>query len=134
MLQIQLFRTDKNRIIEGLQKKNFKDLEIVDEIIALDEAKRNVQQQSENLAATANAISKSIGQLMASGKEEEAEQKKQEVAQQKEQAKDLSNQLAEAEQKLHDLIISLPNLPHSSVPVGKTPEENEIVREGGKMP
>ena len=134
MLQIQLFRTDKNRIIEGLQKKNFKDLEIVDEIIALDEAKRNVQQQSENLAATANAISKSIGQLMASGKKEEAEQKKQEVAQQKEQAKDLSNQLAEMEQKLHDLIISLPNLPHSSVPVGKTPEENEIVREGGKMP
>ena len=134
MLQIQLFRTDKNRIIEGLQKKNFKDLQIVDEIIALDESKRNIQQQSENLAAISNAISKSIGQLMASGKKEEAEQKKQEVAQQKEQAKELSNQLTEAEQKLHDLIISLPNLPHSSVPTGKTPEENEVVREGGKMP
>lgn len=134
MLQIQLFRTDKNRIIEGLQKKNFKDLQIVDEIIALDEHKRTIQQQSETLSAAANAASKSIGQLMASGKKEEAEQKKQEVAQQKEQAKDLSNQLAEAEQKLHDLIISLPNLPHHSVPVGKTPEENEVVREGGKMP
>lgn len=134
MLQIQLFRQDKERIVEGLQKKNFKDLHIVDEIIALDEAKRHIQQQSETLAASANAISKSIGQLMAAGKKEEAEQKKQEVAQQKEEAKTLSTQLAEAEQKLHDLIISLPNLPHASVPAGKTPEENEIVREGGQMP
>lgn len=134
MLQIQLFRTDKNRIIEGLQKKNFKDLQIVDAIISLDEEKRNIQQQSETLAAASNAISKSIGQLMAGGKKEEAEQKKQEVAQQKEQAKELSAKLAEAEQQLHDLIISLPNLPHPSVPAGKTPEENEIVREGGQMP
>jgi len=134
MLQIQLFRTDKNRIIEGLQKKNFKDLQIVDTIISLDEEKRNIQQQSEALAASSNAISKSIGQLMASGKKEEAEQKKQEVAQQKEEAKELTARLADAEQQLHDLIISLPNLPHASVPVGKTPEENEIVREGGKMP
>jgi seryl-tRNA synthetase len=134
MLQIQLFRTDKNRIIEGLQKKNFKDLQIVDAIISLDEEKRNIQQQSEALAASSNAISKSIGQLMATGKKEEAEQKKQEVAQQKEEAKELSAKLADAEQQLHDLIISLPNLPHSSVPVGKTPEENEVVREGGKMP
>jgi seryl-tRNA synthetase len=134
MLQIQLFRTDKNRIIEGLQKKNFKDLQIVDAIISLDEAKRNIQQQSETLAASSNAISKSIGQLMATGKKEEAEQKKQEVAQQKEEAKELSAKLAEAEQQLHDLIVSLPNLPHHSVPAGKTPEENEIVREGGKMP
>jgi seryl-tRNA synthetase len=134
MLQIQLFRQDKERILEGLQKKNFKDLAIVDEIIALDEAKRQLQQQSENLAAASNAASKSIGQLMAAGKKEEAEQKKAEVAQQKEQAKELSNQLAAAEQKLHDLIISLPNLPHASVPPGKTPEENEVVREGGKLP
>ncbi|KAA5533131.1 serine--tRNA ligase [Taibaiella lutea] len=134
MLQIQLFRTDKNRIIEGLQKKNFKDLQIVDAIISLDEEKRNIQQQSEALAASSNAISKSIGQLMATGKKEEAEQKKQEVAQQKEEAKALAAKLADAEQQLHDLIVSLPNLPHTSVPAGKTPEENEIVREGGKMP
>lgn len=134
MLQIQLFRTDKERIIAGLEKKNFKDLQIVDEIIALDEEKRNIQQQSESLAATSNAISKSIGQLMAAGKKEEAEQKKQEVAQQKEQAKELTASLAAAEQKLHDLIISLPNLPHSAVPFGKTPEENEVVRQGGQMP
>lgn len=134
MLQIQLFRQDKERITAGLKKRHFKDLHIVEEIIALDEEKRHIQQQSETLAANANAAAKSIGQLMASGKKEEAEQKKQEVAQHKEQAKELTASLAAAEQKLHDMLVILPNLPHDSVPEGKTPEENEIMRQGGHMP
>jgi seryl-tRNA synthetase len=134
MLQIQLFRQEKDRIVEGLKKKHFKELHIVEEIIALDEEKRNIQQQSESLAAAINTASKSIGQLMASGNKEEAESKKQEVTLQKEQTKDLTLKLAAAEQKLHDLMVSLPNLPHSSVPEGKTPEENEVVRSGGQIP
>lgn len=131
MLQIQLFRQEKERILAGLQKKNFKNLAIVDEIIQLDEDKRQIQQQSETLAANANVAAKEIGKLMASGNKEAAEIKKQEVTAQKEQAKALADQLAAAEQQLNDLLISLPNLPHSSVPAGKTPEENEIVRTGG---
>ncbi|PSK90139.1 serine--tRNA ligase [Taibaiella chishuiensis] len=134
MLQINLFRTDKEQIIAGLQKKHFKDLHVVDEIIALDEEKRNIQQQSETLAAAMNAASKSIGQLIASGDKAAAEAKKQEVTQHREQAKELGLNLAAAEQKLHDLVISLPNLPHASVPEGKTPEENEVVRSGGAIP
>jgi seryl-tRNA synthetase len=134
MLQIQLLRQDKERVIEGLKRKHFKDLHLVDEIITLDEEKRKIQQQSEALSAASNAASKSIGQLMAAGKKDEAEQKKQEVKQHKEQEKELGDQLAAAEQKLHELLVSLPNMPHSSVPEGKTPEENVVVREGGKMP
>ncbi len=134
MLPIQLFRQEKERIVAGLKKRNFKDLHLVDEIITVDEEKRHLQQQSESLAASANAASKSIGQLMASGKKEEAEQKKQEVAQQKEQAKELATQLAAAEEKLHHLLLSIPNMPHASVPDGKTPEENVEVRRGGEMP
>lgn len=134
MLQIQLFRQNKEHIIEGLKKKHFKELHLVEEIIALDETKRNIQQQSESLSAASNAASKSIGQLIAAGQKEEAEQKKQEVAQHREQAKELASELAVAEQKLHDLLVSLPNLPHSSVPEGKTPEENVEVRGGGNMP
>ncbi|MFT4062716.1 MAG: serine--tRNA ligase [Edaphocola sp.] len=134
MLQIQLFRQDKERILAGLKKKHFKDPQLVDEIIALDELKRNLQQQSETLSAASNAASKAIGQLMAAGKKDEAEQKKLEVKQGKEQEKALADQLAEAEQKLHHLIVSLPNLPHGSVPEGKTPEENIVVREGGAIP
>jgi len=134
MLPIQLFRQDAAHIIAGLKKKHFKDLHLVEEIIRLDEEKRRIQQQSEALSAASNAASKAIGQLMASGNKEEAAQKKQEVKQHKEQEKQLAEALAEAEQKLYDLLVSLPNLPHSSVPEGKTPEENEIVRQGGQMP
>jgi len=134
MLQIQLFRQDKERIIEGLKRKHFKELHIVEEIIALDEEKRNIQQQSETIAANANASAKAIGQLMAAGKKEEADSKKAEVAEQKELGKNLVHELAAAEQKLHDLIVSLPNLPHSSVPNGKTPEENEVVSSEGAIP
>jgi seryl-tRNA synthetase len=134
MLQIQLFRQEKERVVDGLKKKNFKDLHLVDEIIALDEEKRNIQQQVESIAAAGNAAAKLIGQLMASGQKEEAEQKKQEVAQGKERTKELNQQLLDAENRLHDLIVSLPNLPHSSVPEGTTPEHNEVVRTGGSMP
>ncbi len=134
MLQIQLFRQDKERIIEGLKKKNFQELNLVDEIVALDEQKREIQQQSEQLAAYANANAKSIGQLIASGQKEEAEAKKAEVAQQKEESKILSQRLSNLEQELHDTLIKLPNLPHESVPVGKSHEDNIEVRTGGTIP
>lgn len=134
MLQIQLFRQEKERILEGLKKKNFKDLSVVDAIIALDEQKRGIQQISESLQANINAASKNIGQLMATGKKEEAELLKSEVNNLKEDAKKASADLVAIEEELNSKIISLPNLPHLSVPVGKTPEENEVVKTGGEMP
>lgn len=134
MLQIQLFRTEKERILEGLKKKHFKNLEIVDEIIALDEQKRTIQQESESYQAQMNAASKSIGQLMASGDKAGAEAKKAEVNTMKEAAKDAAAKLATLEEELTQKILQLPNLPHTSVPEGKTPEENEVVRTGGEMP
>jgi seryl-tRNA synthetase len=136
MLPIALFRNaqEKERIIAGLKKKHFANLDIVDEIIALDEQKRQVQSQSESLTAAMNQASKSIGALMAQGKKEEAEAAKKEVAAKKTEAATLQEQLNNLEQALADKIVSLPNLPHSSVPEGKTPEENEVVRTGGPMP
>lgn len=136
MLPIALFRNaqEKERIIAGLKKKHFANLAIVEEIIALDEQKRQVQSQSESLTASMNQASKSIGALMAQGKKEEAEAAKKEVAAKKTEAAALQEQLNNLEQALADKIVSLPNLPHSSVPEGKTPEENEVVRTGGPMP
>lgn len=134
MLPIQLFREKKALVIEGLKKKHFKDLALVDEVIALDEEKRSVQHQSESLAASSNAASKSIGQLMAQGKKEEAEARKTGVAAHKEAAGELMRKLSEIEERLHEAILKFPNLPHTSVPDGKTPEENEIVRSGGTIP
>ncbi len=134
MLPIQLFRQEKEQILAGLKKKHFKATELVDRIIATDERRRQVQVENDNLAASVNSASKQIGQLMSKGQKEEAEQLKTEIAQRKEQAKTLSQELSELEATLHDLLVQLPNLPHSSVPAGKTPEENELIRSGGAIP
>lgn len=134
MLPIQLFRQEKELILEGLKKKNFKELDLVDQIIALDEQKRQIQQQSEEAAAQVNELSKKIGQLMATGQKDEAEKVKNEVAEIKESAKASHEQLTQMEQELHDMIIKIPNLPHSSVPFGEKPEDNEIVKITDNIP
>jgi seryl-tRNA synthetase len=134
MLPIQLFRTNKEQILDGLKKKNFKEPELVDLIIGVDEQRRALQVENDAIAASVNSASKAIGQLMAKGEKAQAEEMKAQVSNQKEQAKDIAQRLGELEKQLHDLVVRLPNLPHSSVPVGKTPEENVVVRSGGTRP
>ncbi len=134
MLPIHLFRQNKDLILQGLAKKNFKELELVDKIIAADEARRTLQVEHDNLAASVNGTSKQIGQLMAKGDKEQAEKLKAQVAEHKEAIKNLSQRVEALEQEQHNDMVRLPNLPHSSVPFGKTPEENEVVRSGGDMP
>jgi seryl-tRNA synthetase len=134
MLPIQLFRQNKDLILDGLKKKNFKDLDLVDKIIGIDERRRVLQVENDNLSAFVNSASKNVGQLMAKGDKEGAEALKAEVAINKEKAKEVSQNLSVLEEQLHDAIVRLPNLPHSSVPFGKTPEENEVLRSGGDMP
>ncbi|RYD54628.1 MAG: serine--tRNA ligase [Sphingobacteriales bacterium] len=134
MLPIQLLRQNKELILEGLKKKNFKETELVDRILELDERRRHVQAESDNLAASINSASKSIGQMMAKGQKEEAEQLKAQVSANKEQSKSLLEQVDALDAELKDSLLRLPNMPHSSVPAGKTPEENEVVRMGGTNP
>ncbi len=134
MLPIQLFRQNKELILLGLAKKNFKETELVDQIIDADERRRQYQAEHDNLAASVNAISKQIGMLMAKGEKEQAEAMKAQVTAQKENIKDLITKTSELEVLLHDTLVRLPNLPHDSVPAGKTPEENEVVRTGGSIP
>jgi seryl-tRNA synthetase len=134
MLPIQLFRQNKELVLEGLKKKNFKELELVDTIISLDERRRALQLENDTIGAAANAAAKVIGQHMAKGEKELADKARAEVTAGKEKAKEIAQSLADIETELNDTLVKLPNLPHSSVPVGKTPEENEVVRQGGTMP
>jgi seryl-tRNA synthetase len=134
MLQIQLFRQNKELIVEGLKKKYFKETELVEKVIQLDELRRQLQTENDNIAASINTASKQIGQLMAKGNKAEAEAMKADVAANKEKARDINAKLAETEADLHQALVKMPNLPHESVPVGKTPEENEIVRQAGNIP
>ncbi|MCD6012620.1 MAG: seryl-tRNA synthetase [Flavipsychrobacter sp.] len=134
MLPIQLLRTNKELVLAGLKKKNFKDLELVDKIIDIDERRRALQVENDTLAASVNSASKQIGQLMAKGEKDKAEEMKAEVAKNKGRAAEIATQLSAMENEQFDMLVMLPNMPHSSVPDGKTPEENVVVRSGGTRP
>ncbi len=134
MLPLQLFRQNKQLILEGLKKKNFKTPEWVDAIVEIDEHRRRVQTENDSLAASINSASKSIGHHMAKGEKAEADLLKEKVSLHKEQAKELASKLEELETELQDMLVRIPNLPHSSVPYGKTPEENEVVLQHGNIP
>ncbi len=134
MLQLNFIRQNIDTVKERLGVKYFHDLSLVDTIIALDEQVRKLKVDSETLQASMNTASKEIGMLMGKGEEEKAQQKMAEVTQHKISIQQLNEQLGIAEKQLLDELIKLPNLPHTSVPKGKTPEENEVVREGGTKP
>lgn len=134
MLQIGFIRQNIDLVKERLSVKNYGDTAAVDRIVGLDEQVRKLKVESESLQASINTSSKAIGMLMGKGEKDSAENKKQEVAQHKIALQNLAQQLADAERSLYDEIIQLPNLPHSSVPKGKTPEENEVVKEAGAKP
>lgn len=128
MLRIQTLREQKNLVVEGLKKKNFKQIELVDQILEIDERRRKLQQQNDDLAAKSNAAAKQIGQLMAQGKKEEAEVIKSSVASSKEQQKQIAQQLQELENMQYEALVQLPNIPSNTVPEGTTPEENVVVK------
>ncbi len=134
MLQLQVLRTQKELVLAGLKKKHFHDLGLPDQIIAIDEERRKVQSENDDILSKINAASKEIGKLMAQGQKDEAEALKAQVPAWKEASKLLADQLSELENKQHDLLIQLPNLPNDLVPDGKTPEENTIVKGGDTMP
>jgi len=131
MLQVNFIRQNIELVKERLSVKHFSDLSVVDKVVELDELVRKLKVESETLQASMNIASKEIGMLMGKGQKDLAETKKQEVAQQKLSLQTLAQQLTEAEKTLHDELVRLPNLPHTTVPKGKTPEENVVVREAG---
>jgi seryl-tRNA synthetase len=134
MLQVNYIREHKEEVLKGLAVKNFKQPELVEEILKLDEQRRQTQTQVDSLLAEANAAAKQIGEFMRQGKKDEAEALKAQSIANKDAQKNLSDQLEAIEQSLLNQLLVLPNLPHSSVPLGKTPEENETVLEQGSKP
>ncbi|OIR12047.1 serine--tRNA ligase [mine drainage metagenome] len=134
MLQVNVLRNDPQWVKERLAVKNFKQLELVDEIIGLDDERKRIQSDYDNTQSKVNAASKEIGKLMGQGKKDEAEEMKKQVASFKSQVAAFAESLNAAEKLLQDKIIQLPNLPAQIVPPGKTPEENVVAKEGGVKP
>jgi seryl-tRNA synthetase len=134
MLQVSYIRDNREQVLERLAVKNFKQPELVDEVIGLDEKRRQTQNQLDTVSSQANAAAKQIGELMRTGKKEEAEAIKANTGKWKEEGKQFAEQLAALEAELQEKLVLLPNLPHSSVPKGLTPEDNEVVLENGTIP
>lgn len=134
MLQVQLIKQNPEEIKRRLAVKNFKELNLVDEIISLDDERKKLTFQFEEAKAKINATSKEIGMLMGKGLKVEAEAKKKEVESLKEILTPAQKGLEEIEKKLNEAVVLLPNLPSDKVPPGKTPEDNEVVRVGGTKP
>ena len=134
MLQVSYIRENRENVLERLAVKNFKQPELVDEIIALDDERRKTQVRLDDVSAQSNSIAKQIGDLMRQGEKQKAESLKAESPVLKEQAKTYGEQLTAIEEALQSKIVVLPNLPHHSVPKGLTPEENEVVFEHGDKP
>jgi seryl-tRNA synthetase len=134
MLTIKYIQENRDEVVRRLSIKNFKNTDIVDQIIEVDKQRRQVQNEMDNQQAEMNALSKQIGLLFKENKQTEADTAKQKTADLKEDIKNLSQQLAEYEKNLQSLIVLVPNLPHDSVPKGKGAEDNVIVRSGGAIP
>jgi len=135
MLQISVLKEQTARVLAGLAKRNFKTAEAdVQAILDLDQRRRALQTQHDAAQAEANELARQIGGLMKSGDKAGAETLKTRTAELKTQIKAHADELAAAEQQQTQLLYKLPNVPHESVPAGRSADDNEVVREHGTKP
>lgn len=135
MLLLPFIRENKEATLAGLKKKRFANAEaVVEQVLTLDQQRRDTQKELDDVLAQSNAKAKEIGAFMKAGQKAEAEAAKVETAELKVRSKDLEETLKTAEQQLQEVMVTLPNLPHSSVPEGRNADDNEVVLENGVIP
>lgn len=134
MLNLKFIQDNPEQVIEKLKRKNFDASAIVSTITELYLQKNKLQLQAEQAKAEMNTISKEIGLLLRGGKSEEANTAKARTSELKENIKQVDEDFAAIEEKVNNLLVQLPNLPHDSVPVGKGENDNEILKTIGEMP
>lgn len=132
MLLVQNIVEDRAAVEAGLKKRFFADIYLLDEVVALDEQRKQIKYDLDETLAKLNGISKEIGDLFKSGERDKANELKEQTPVIKEQSQKLKEELDAVEAQLIDKLVLIPNVPHSSVPAGKSAEDNEVVREGGK--
>lgn len=134
MLELHVLRNQKEFVLAGLEKKRFKQPELVHQILQIDEDRRSTQKATDDLLNRQNILSKEIGALIKSGDKEGAESRKAQIAALKEESRLLEEKLVLLEQQQSELLVQLPNLPHASVPQGAVAEDNEVVKQHGSIP
>ncbi|MEX2593574.1 MAG: serine--tRNA ligase [Anditalea sp.] len=135
MLQVNFIRDNFDIAVGGLKKRNFPQAEnLLSQVLEIDKKRKETQSHRDSLQAESNSISKEIGALMQAGKKEDAEKVKARTSVIKGQVKALENDFDQLEEKLRQLLYTLPNIPHHSVPAGISEEDNEVVLENGSIP
>ena len=135
MLQLNYIRENKDEVLTRLAIKNFsKAPEIINQVLELDQKRRELQKETDDVKAAANNLAKQIGELMKSGKKEEAESIKSQSTSLKDKEKQIDEQLKTTEQEIQNLLVLVPNTPHLTVPKGRTPEDNLNIFEHGTVP
>jgi seryl-tRNA synthetase len=133
MLSLAYLRDNKDEAIARLKIRNFKNPEVIDEVLQLDSQRRATQKELDDTLAQSNSLAKQVGQLYREGKKEEGDKIKAQTADLKTKSQQLEADLETAEKKLHDVLVTIPNLPHISVKQGTSSEDNEVVFEKADM-
>ncbi|MDB2702472.1 serine--tRNA ligase [Flavobacteriaceae bacterium] len=134
MIPLKHLRENKALANERLQKRNFKQLDLIDQILLLDEKRRATQTELDSQLAEANQLAKEIGQLFKTGKAQEAQALKKRSGELKNSSKALQEQMQSIEKELLELRYQVPNIPQESVPSGVSDEDNEEIAQGGENP
>jgi len=132
MLVVSYIQENKDRVIEGLKKRNFKKLDLVDEVLNVDELRRKTQFELDNVLAESNKLAKEIGNLFKDGRSEEANELKNKTVDLKSQSKELQDLLSVYENSVKEILYQIPNIPNELVKAGKDADDNEIVFEKGE--
>ena len=135
MLQLAVLKDQTALAIAGLTKRNYKNAEAeIAAILDIDQRRRKIQLETEETLSRSNSLAKEIGNLMKSGEKDKAEELKAETAELKTKSKTMGEELAALETELHEALVKLPNIPHESVPAGRSAEDNETIYEHGEIP
>ena len=134
MLHINKIRDNKEAYITLLKVKNMDATELFNAVISLDDQRKATQQKVDEFLAKGNQLAIQIGELYKTGNSQEANALKEESSRIKEESKVLQHKQAELENEIQNILVQIPNIPHSSVPRGKSDTDNITIKESGKIP
>ncbi|MDA0881980.1 MAG: serine--tRNA ligase [Bacteroidetes bacterium] len=134
MLTITIIRQERDQLVEDYKRRNLDVAELLDQVLELDELRRATQKDLDGLLAQSNEISKKIGELFKSGQHEEGNALRKESAGDKDAIAALKDQMNATEEQITQVLYQIPNRPHSSVPQGKSDEDNEEINRHGDIP
>ncbi len=134
MLEINLLRSDRNRVVKALQKRNLptEKLELVDQVVSKDDLRKSLQTELDQLLNEVNEASKEIGRMFKEGKRDRANELRNMVNETKQRSKQLEEEMRAVKEEIAQLLLDIPNIPHESVPPGSNPEDNEIYKDWTK--